>query len=272
MKLLKYASNIIVGILLAWAYTPTFIWMWQRWFAPESYYGHGILIPLVSLYVVWRRSGLFKWSEASSEIWGLIIVVSGLALHIICAMLRVYFISGFSFVFVLYGLIIFLYGKQISGKLMFPVLFLLAMIPLPLVLIGNLTVQLKLLVAQGATFILNRIGFASAQDGNIIRMADSYITVGAPCSGLRSLISLLTLGVIFAFLMKTSFIKRSLLFLSSIPIAIASNVLRITLLAMVNDLYGEEVALGFFHNFSGFFVFGFAFMALFLVAKSLEAK
>ena len=259
MKATRYIKDIIIAILLCVAYVPTFIWMWDRWMASESYYGHGILIPLVCLYVLWRKREVLRWTKKSSEVFGLIIIAFGLFIHIICALLKVYFISGFSFVFVIYGLVLFFFGKEIVRKLVFPIFFLLAMIPLPLVLIGNLTVKLKLFVTQGAVFILNRIGFPSIQDG-------------APCSGLSSLISLMTLGLIFAYVLRVSFARKSLLFLSSVPIALASNLLRISILSIVNDLYGEEAAMGFFHNFSGFFVFAFAFIGLLLVSKTLETN
>jgi len=192
--------------------------------------------------------------------------------HIICALLKVYFLSGFSFVFVLYGLILFFFGKDMTRNLIFPIFFLLAMIPLPLVLIGNLTVRLKLFAAQCATIILNRIGFPSIRDGSIIKMPNSFIAVEAPCSGLRSLISLLTLGLLFAFAMKVSYVKKGLLLLSAIPIALAANIVRILMLATVNDLYGEKIAMGFFHDFSGYFMFAFAFTGLWMVGRALEGK
>jgi exosortase len=268
----RYIKEIVMGVLLLLVYLPTFVWMWQRWTASESYYGHGILIPLVSLFIIYRRRELLRWSKKSNELVGLIIVVCGLFVHIICALLRVYFLSGFSFVFVLYGLILFMFGKEITSKITFPIWFLLSMIPLPLVLIGNLTVRLKLFAAQCATLILNRIGFPAMLDGNIIRMAKSFIIVGAPCSGLRSLIALLTLGLIFSYTIKVSFLKKGFFFLSAMPIAIASNILRITVLAIVNDLYGQEAASGFFHDFSGFLVFAFAFVGLFIVGRILEVE
>ena len=264
--------KFIVGLsLLLIAYIPTFVWMWNRWFAKESYYGHGILIPAVSFYFAWQRRDLFRGAKISNEMSGLIIVAIGLLIHIICALLKVYFISGFSFVLVLYGLILFILGREMARKLIFPVFFLLAMVPLPLVLIGNLTVKLKLFAAQCATFALNRVGFPSTLDGNIIRMPESFTTVGAPCSGLRSLIALLTLGVIFSYAMKVSYVKKAILLLSAVPIAMATNVLRITSISIVNDLYGEKVALGFFHDFSGFLVFFFAFLGLFAVGRTLDA-
>ncbi|MBN1404896.1 MAG: exosortase/archaeosortase family protein [Candidatus Omnitrophica bacterium] len=269
-------NNIIVfavsWIILLIAYIPTIGWMVQRWMAAESYYGHGILIPLVSLFIVWQRRDVLKNSKIASEFSGLIIVAINLFIHIVCAALKVYFVSGVTFVFALYGLILFFFGKEITRKLIFPVFFLLTMVPLPLVAISGLTVKLKLFAAQMAAFILNRIGFPCIRDGSLIRMPKSFISVEAPCSGLRSLISLLTLGLLFAYAMKVAYWKKAILFLSAIPIAIISNIIRIILLATVNDLYGEKIAMGFFHDFTGFFVFAFAFTALFGVSKVLEIK
>lgn len=263
---------ISCAILLFVAYIPTFKWMIDRWLAPESYYGHGFLIPIVSLYVAWQRRELLKKTEISSEAFGLIIVAVAIFAHIMCALLKVYFISGFSFIFAIYGLVLFFFGREMARNLIFPIFFLLAMVPLPLVLIGNLTVKLKLFAAQCATVILNKIGFPSMRDGSIIRMPNSYIAIEAPCSGLRSLISLLTLGLIFAFAARISYIKKGLLLLSAMPIAIAANIVRVIMLATVNDLYGEKVAMGFFHDFSGYFVFAFAFAGLWMVSRALEGN
>lgn len=266
--LFKFLSCIA---LLLIAYVPTIMWMADRWFAKESYYGHGLLIPIVSLAIAWQKRGILRKIKPSGAMAGLWIVAACLLIHIICASLKVYFISGFSFVFAIYGLILFLFGKDISRKLVFPVFFLLAMVPLPLVLVGNMTVKLKLFAAQAATFILNHIGFPSVRNGSNIIMPNSYIAVEAPCSGLRSLISLLTLGLLFSYVMKASPVKKGVLFLSSVPIALASNIIRIILLATVNDLYGGKVAMGFFHDFTGFLVFVVAFAGLYGVSRILEA-
>lgn len=268
-NIMKFGSSLA---LLLIAYIPTIKWMVDRWVAPESYYGHGFLIPAVSLFFIWQKIGALKKVKLTGDFFGAFIVVAMLFIHIICASLKVYFISGCSFVFAIYGLILFSFGREFARKLIFPVFFLLAMIPLPLVAIGNLTVKLKLFAAEVATVILNHIGFPSIREGSIIRMPGSFIAIEAPCSGLRSLISLLTLGLIFAYVTKVSYIKKGMIFISSVPIAIATNVTRILMLATVNDLYGQKVAMGFFHDFSGFFVFGLAFLALFGVARALEGK
>jgi exosortase len=269
--MIKFISCLALLLL---AYVPAFYWMAQRWFGAESYYGHGPLIPLVSLFIVWqRRKELRRTWDVRRKMWdvaGLWIVITMLLVHIVCTALRVGFVSGFTFAFALYGLVLFFFGKKMARQLTFPIFFLLAMVPLPLVLISGITVKLKLFATAISTFILNRIGFPSIQDGNVIIMPNSRILIEAPCSGLRSLISLLTLGMLFAYFISVRFWKRALIFLSSIPIAMATNILRILILAAVNDLYGEKIAMGFVHDASGFLVFALAFLALLGVGKALE--
>jgi exosortase len=269
IAIMKFVTSFI---LLVIAYIPTLIWMVDRWTAKETYYGHGFLIPIVSLAIAWQRKDALKKIRISADTMGIWIIAAALFVHIICASLKVYFISGFSFVIALYGLILYMFGKEVARNLIFPVFFLFAMIPLPLVVVSNLTVKLKLFAAQAATFVLNKIGFVCIRDGSIIRMPSSYLSVEAPCSGLRSLISLLTLGLLFAYAMKASYLKKGILFLSSVPIAVASNITRIVLLGVVNDLYGEKIAMGFFHDFTGFLVFALAFAGLYGVNRVLEKK
>lgn len=268
-NLIKFAIAIA---LLVVAYLPTIKWMVDRWMAAESYYSHGFLVPLISGFIIWQRKAALKKIKISGDFAGLWVIASGLGVNIICAALKVYFISGFSMIIVLYGMVLFFFGKEMVRNLIFPIFFLAAMIPLPLALVGVLTVKMKLFAAECSTIILNKIGFPSIRDGSIIRMPNSFVSVEAPCSGLRSLISLLTLGLVFAYAMKVSYFKKGILFLSSVPIALLSNVARIIMVAVVNDLYGSKVAMGAFHDMSGFLVFGIAFAGLFGVSQILEPK
>ncbi|MCG2704874.1 MAG: exosortase/archaeosortase family protein [Candidatus Omnitrophica bacterium] len=268
-NLIKFIS---CAVLLLIAYLPTINWMVGRWNAEDSYYSHGFLIPLISIFLAWQRKDKIKDVLIKSDARGLWLIIAGLLVHIACAALRVGFLSGFSLIFVIYGLVLFFFGVEMARLMRFPIFFLLTMVPLPLVLVSNLTVKIKLFAAQCATFILNHIGFPSVRDGSMIRMPNSVILVEAPCSGLRSLISLLTLGLLFAYMLKASFIKKGILLLSAIPLAVATNMLRIIMLGTVNDLYGEKAAFGFFHDFSGFLVFALAFAGMLWMYKILENR
>lgn len=268
--LIKFGLCVTLALI---AYIPTINWMIGRWNEKESYYSHGFLVPLITLFIIWQKRNIIKEIKIAGSASGLWVIIVCLLIHIVCAALRVYFLSGFTLILLIYGMILFFFGKEMVRNLIFPIFFLLTMIPLPLVVIGNLTVKLKLLATKLSVFTLNHIGFRCIQDGSFIRMPASFLEVAAPCSGLRSIISLLTLGLLFAYFSKTSLLKKSILFLSSIPIAIATNVMRIMLVAIVNDLYGSKVAMGLFHDMTGYLVFVVAFGLLYGVSQLLvESK
>ena len=265
---------ILVGGLLAAIYYPTFVWMVDRWMAKEGYYSHGFLVPLVCLVLVWmKRKQLQDLRRNPQDAgYGLGLIIAGVGIHLISMWWRIHFTSAFSMIIVLAGLVLYFFGRGVLRKLFFPIAFLIFMVPLPLVAIANISLKLKLFVAQAATIVVNRLGMPAVKDGSMILMRNSYIEVGAPCSGLKSLISLLALSAVFAYLIKGSYLKKSMLFLAAVPIAILSNMFRIVLLCVISEIYGMKVGLGFFHDFSGFLVFAIALILLFGVNKALSVK
>ncbi len=266
----NHIAELLLGGIFLLAYLPAILWMWDRWFARDSYYSHGILIPFVTGYLIWQKREELSAIKPVKSSLGMVLIVFGLVIHLISSILRVYFSSGFSMIIVLVGVIAHFYGNQILKKVLFPILFLFFMIPLPMVVISNISFQMKLFAATLATGILNNMGLPAVQEGSILKMRHAYVIVDDVCSGLRSLISLTALGTIFAYWMKSGIFKKIILFLSTIPIAIITNVCRIVFLSFVSEIWGPEYAVGFIHDFSGFLVFGLAFVLLFFVGKLLE--
>ncbi len=265
-----YTKEVAVGIGFLLVYVPTFLWMWDRWFVRDSYYSHGILIPFVTVYLIWQqRDELVKMTPKSSP-WGMRLIILGIAIHLVSSLFRVYFSSGFSMLVVLAGLILHFYGLNILRKIWFPIFFLVFMIPVPMVLITNISFQLKIFAAKIATFALNNMRMHAIREGSIIKMQHAYVIVDDVCSGLRSLITLVALGSIFAYWMKSRLTKRIILLLSTIPIAVITNVVRVIFLATVSEVWGAKYATGFTHDVSGFIVFALAFVLLFAVGRLLE--
>lgn len=261
--------SALLGLTLL-AYIPTFIWMFDRWNAKDSYYSHGLLVPLVSIFIIWlKREKLSKISIKPTNL-GWVFFGLGILTHIISALLRVYFSSAFSLIFVIIGLVLLFFGTKYLKELAFPIIFLIFMIPLPLVVIANISFKLKIFAAQVSTVIINKMGIPAIRDGSIIKTANSYLIVEDPCSGIRSLISLIALGALMAYFSNISRFKKPILFLSSIPIAIATNIIRIVALSLASEMYGAKLATGAFHNIMGVLVFVFAFIGLALVNKMLE--
>lgn len=270
MKKQKFLKFIILLILTIVAYIPTFKWMVGRWTVVDTYYSHGFLVPFISIFIVWLKRKKLSKLKINPSNSGWLFFIFGILIHLLSTLWQVNFSSGFSLIFVLIGLVLLFLGKDYLRQLMFPILFLLFMIPLPMVAIANLSFRLKIFAAQVSTFIINKMGVPAIREGSAIKTAHSYLMVEDPCSGIRSLVALIALGALMAYFSDISRAKKIVLFLSSIPIAIATNVIRIVTLSLASEMYGAKLATGWFHNTMGILVSVFAFIALALVGKLLE--
>jgi len=176
-----------------------------------------------------------------------------------------------SFLIVLSGIVLFLLGWAHLKTLLFPIVFLIFMIPIPSILMGKITFPMQLFASKVAALSLHQLGVPVLREGNIISLAHTTLEVAEACSGIRSLISLLALGTVFAYFTKKSFWQRTVLVLSCFPIAIFVNSLRVTATGVLANNYGTSVAQGFFHGFSGYLLFLLAFVLLigegFLLSK-----
>lgn len=265
---------VIIVISLIAIYAPTFISLGRKYLATDSYYSHGFIVPLVSAYLIWRKRSRIKalLPAAKPSGSGLVLLVSGLLLHLASTALTLNFGSYLSLPIVLAGLGLYFWGKAIFPLLLFPLFFLIFMIPLPNVVIIAVSFKMKILAAQMASGIVSLMGIPIARDGSTIYLPAGSLVVGDPCSGLKSLISLLALGVVFTQFTNASRLKKNILCLSAVPIAMISNILRIILLILAAYVYGEKAALGFFHDFTGMLVFVFAFIGLVGAARLLKCQ
>lgn len=263
---------ITIGVLLLVVYWPTFLWMKARFLGGESYYSHGFLVPFVFLFLVWRQRDALKSTPIAPQKMGLVLLVLSLLVHLIALRWQIKFVSGFSLITAIAGLSLYLFGKGVTRKILFPLCFLVFMVPLPRVLIIHISFKMKIFAAQIATGVINLIGLQAARAGSIVNLPNTSVTVGNPCSGLRSLISLTALGAVYAYLAKVPLSKKLTLFSASIPLALISNIIRIILVLLVAYVYGAEVATGKFHDFSGFLVFIIALAGLMLIGRLLSHK
>ena len=200
----------------------------------------------------------------------LIPIVLGIAIYLASSTLRVYFSSALSMLLVLVALILYFYGTKTLYKIAFPIFFLVFMIPLPLYMIVNISFKMKLFVATVAAHILNIMGLYAVQEGSVIKLRSTFVIVDDVCSGLRSLISLLALGSIFAYWMRGSLGKRVVIMLTTIAIAIITNVCRVVILSTFSEILGVQATKGFVHDMTGLLVFAVAFGMLYLIGRLLE--
>ncbi len=266
----KYYKEIVFVFVFFLTYLPTFMWMWDRWFSNDSYYSHGILVPFVSGFLIWQMRDDLKQLKPKSSVWGVWLIVLGVLIHMVSSLFRIYFTSGFSILIVLAGAILHFGGEELFKRAAFPAAFLFFMIPLPHVVVANISFKLRLLAAHIATISLNSLRIPALQEGTIINMRNACVIVDDVCSGLRSLIALAALGSIFTFWMKGKLAKRLLLFLSTVPIAMITSATRVTFLAAVSEIWGTRYATGIVHDVSGFLFFGLAFVLFFIVKNLIE--
>ncbi len=259
-----------VFILLFWS---TFLWMAQRFDAHDSFYSHGWLVPLASAWLIRQRWQTLKSVRIAESFWGLLLLVPSLISHVVAAQLNLHLISGLAMLVTLWGLVWVLYGWHALWTLRFPLLFLLFMVPLPGVLLISTSFKMKMTAAFLATHAIHLMGIAVQQAGSTIQAPGVSVIVDDTCSGLRSLISLIALSVLWTALMPTTAKRwqKWTVVACSIPIALSANMVRIVVLVLLSVIYGPQIAEGFIHYGSGIVVFGVALAILAWLSNRLIA-
>jgi exosortase len=154
--------------------------------------------------------------------------------------------------------------------LLFPLGILLLMIPIPAIIFNQIVFPLQLVASRVGEASLSAAGVPVLREGNVIILANTSLEVAEACSGIRSLVSLLTLGIVYGYFVDRRPGVRTAIALSSIPVAILANGLRVAGTGFAAHFFGPAAAEGFFHTFSGWLVFGFAFVLLFAVVRTLQ--
>jgi len=274
MKTNRFIAIVIPFAFFIFIYNSTFLWLYERYTSADSYYSHGFLVPLVTVFFIWRKRGKLRTLSQGYSIWGLVIIIWALLLHILSIWAHIFFTSGFSILFLVFGLLLFLFGKEITKEILFPLFFLLFMLPLPLNVISAFSFPLKMYVTKFSLGLVSKMGIPAFRQGFHIYLSNASLTIGNPCSGLRSLISFMALGAIFAFLLKASLGRKIFIFLLAVPIALFSNMTRVVALTLAANFWGSKTASpgGFFHDFSGIAIFVLGLSLLILFWRLLEWK
>ncbi len=264
---------VIVGLLLRLFY-PTFIWMHERFSAYDSFYQHGWLIPFACAWLIWQKREALAVIPLKADLRGLILLIPAMFLHLVALRLQVGFVSGFAFVFTVWGLFWTCLGFKVLKTCRFATLFLLFMVPLPSILLITASFKMKLFAATLATHVLQFIGMEAVRAGSTIHVPGISVIVDDTCSGLRSLISLITLAILWIALLpkNTSMAKKWILVVCAVPIALFANIVRIVVLVILSAVYGPGVAESFIHGGSGFVVFIVALIALTALSRLLVGE
>jgi exosortase len=248
----------LTGILYAHV-LPRLVMDW--WTDPN--FSHGFLVPLFSGFIVWTKRKKLAALPTQSSWFGLVIVAGSLGMLIVGALGVEFFLQRASFVFLLAGLIVYFLGWRWFRALLFPWVFLFFMIPIPAIVFNQIAFPLQFLAARLASSLLSLLGIPVLREGNIIQLPTTSLEVAEACSGIRSLMSLGALAVIYGYLLDNNNWRRVLLAISAIPIAVAANGLRVMGTGVLGYYWDPDKAEGFFHTFSGWVIFVISLILLF---------
>ncbi len=233
---------------------------WQWWDDPN--YTHGFLVPLFSGFLVWQRRKELAALPPDGTWIGLPVLIAGLAALLLGEIGAENFLMRSSLIAVLAGVVLFHLGRQVFRVVAFPLLFLLFMVPLPATLFSAVAFPRHNLAARNAAWTLDTLGVPVLLDGNVIHLTKQSLGVAEACSGIRSLISLLSVAVAWAALTLPGVLAMAVFVTAVIPITIVANAGRVVITGLIGQWFGVDYAQGFFHTFSSWLVFVFAFVCL----------
>lgn len=238
------------------------------WNDPES--SHGPIVPIFSLFVIWHSQKKWLHLDPQPSWMGMGIVLGALSLLVTGVLGVEFFLARSSFIILLAGLIVLFLGWSYLKAFFFPWAFLFLMIPIPAIIFTHITFPLQLLASNFAASALQVCGIPVLREGNVIQLARTVLEVAEACSGIRSLLTMVTLAIIYGYFLETRLSRRIVFAVAAIPIAVVANGLRVFGTGLLAHYWSPEAAEGFFHTFSGWLIFVIAMLLLFSVDNLLK--
>lgn len=261
--------TLILFALLTW---PVWRWLWGEWMG-NDYYSHGLLIPVVTLFLALQRlrnDPTVDWSRKGNYNGGLLVAAFSLALFLYFLNERAYYLAAFAMILLCGGLVWAFVGWPITRKLIFPIGYLALMVPLPFLEAATLPLALFTGVCSGT--LVQFFGLDVTIVGNAVTLPNADLVIGAQCSGVNSIITLTSLMVLAAYLLDGPRWGRLLLVLMAIPFAMLGNILRVASLLVVARRYGAESAFIFYHDYSGILFFVAVLLLMVPLTRLLQAR
>jgi len=244
----------VLAVVSVWLYWPTLAHLvWQWWTDPN--FSHGFFVPLFSAFVLWQERDRLAHITPQPSWTGAVVLMAGLGVLIIGRLGAELFLDRFSLLLILAGVIIIFWGWNLFRAVLFPWAFLLLMIPTPQIVFNQITFPLQLLASKVAATVLPLLGVPILREGNVINLPSMALEVAEACSGIRSLMSLVTLAIIYGYLMEKRLRVRWLLAVASVPIAVAANSIRIIGTGLLVQYWDTDKAEGYFHASWGWIIF-----------------
>lgn len=262
----------MAGSILAVAvvmYVPTFRYLWEKWNA-DAQYSLAFLVPFVSGYFVWKKLPEARKLQRSPSLWGLAIIVLGLALHLAGVVLDVSGPSSVSLLLLLVGGCLYFHGPALVRLMAFPLAYTFFAIPIPGGLIDRLGLPMQVFASASTAKLLQLFGLDVARAGIQLTVEGFNFEVAPACSGMSSLVALVGVTAVFAYITRLPATYKWVMFALSIPIAIAANIVRITTIGLVGYQWGWEQAMRIYHDWSSPLLFMIAILFLFAINWGFE--
>ena len=257
--------------LTTYVYYPILLHMFYTWRTNPDY-SYGLVVVPLALYFAYEKTPQLRRAKLEGSWWGAAVLAAGVGSICVGELGGLLTALRSGYVLTLMGLVLLLAGKRVFRILLFPMMFLFLMVPLPQSLVNIIAFPLQLIAAGWAVGSLQSFGIPALLEGNIIHLAHTELFVAQACSGLRSLMALLTLGVVLAqFFRAGRIVQQSILVASAIPIAIVVNAVRVSLTGVLTHNFGREAATGMIHEFQGMITFSMSFVLLLGEARLLNA-
>jgi exosortase len=259
-RTVPWAGLAWFGVLLIVAYFPVLQHLVEQWSTDEDV-SHGFFVPLVAAFIAWQRREQILAVDYQPAWWGLGVMAWAAFQGYVGMLGAELFLQRTSFLIALVGLLLVVGGTRLVRVLAFPLLLLPFMIPIPTVIYNQITFPLQLFASQVAESALGLMGIPVLRDGNVLELASQKLSVVEACSGIRSLLSLSFLSLVYAYFFDRKVWMRWVLLAATIPVAIVANAGRVTFTGVLSEI-NPELARGFFHSLEGWIIFVIALVML----------
>jgi exosortase len=268
-KIIPYLKVGIIAGLVTFLYYPEIKSLIYEW-STKKECSHGFLIPVLSLYIIWQKRGALKLAPVIQNWEGYFILIFGLMILLIGRVSYEPFATYISLLITICGLLYFLLGKRILRILLFPLGYLIFMIPPPYILINTIAVHLRLIDAKIAYNVVSFMGIPIVREGPSLHLPNITLDVAYLCTGILSLVSMVALSVFYAYIFLRHVTSRAVLILLALPIAFAGNILRIILITALTYYYGEIILHSVIHQFQGVVIFILNILLLVILGSLLR--
>ena len=250
---LPWAGIAWFGLILVACYLPVLQRLIHQWnYDPDM--GHGFFVPVIAAFIVWQRRNELAVVKPQPNLWGLLVIAWGAIQLLIATLGAELFTARMSFVITIIGIVWTLGGTVMLKKLAFPLFLLFFMLPIPSVIYSAATFKLQILASQLADNALTVLSIPVLREGNVLELPNQKLSVVEACSGIRSLLSLTFLSLVYGYFFERKTWIRVVLFISTIPIAIVANASRVTMTGIMTQVKAD-LAEGFFHQAEGWVIF-----------------